>query len=214
MVLRTRNPRAAKSALRARCALSVLAIAALPTAPALAGIDSFVQQNPDGDNGNDKKDKNDKGKEQNDGDKKEPGKAGKVKLGKKGDAVAPAGAPKEIVKVVKAANEINDKPYQYGGGHGQKKSKGYDCSGAVSYALSGGRFLKDPLDSSGLESWGKKGEGDWITVYANKGHTYVLVGGLRFDTSSAGDGSSQNGPRWREGKAPTKGYEVRHPKGF
>ena len=39
-------------------------------------------------------------------------------------------------------NEIHDKPYKYGGGHGKWKDSGYDCSGSVSYALHGAGLLK------------------------------------------------------------------------
>ncbi len=147
------------------------------------------------------------------GGKGDTGKPGKAKL-KNGDAVPPSNAPKEVVRAIKAANEIDDKPYKYGGGHGKRNDKGYDCSGAISYALSGAKLLKTPEDSSGFTHWGKKGKGEWISVYANSGHAYVVIAGLRFDTSSAGDGTKQDGPRWHTQKAPTKGYDVRHPKGL
>ena len=58
--------------------------------------------------------------------------------------------------------------------------------------LHGARMLKTPMTSGSLASWGKKSKGDWITVYANSGHTYAVVAGLRWDTSGG------PGPRWHK----------------
>jgi cell wall-associated NlpC family hydrolase len=135
---------------------------------------------------------------------------GKAKLTKDGTAIAPSDAPPRVQLVIEAANEIEDKPYRYGGGHAKWRDKGYDCSGAVSYALHRGRFLKDPMPSGGFESWEKRGKGEWITVYANGGHVYAVIAGLRWDTSmTPGDG-----PGWSEQMRSKRGFEVRHPKGF
>lgn len=134
------------------------------------------------------------------------GKPGKAKLLSNGKAIAPANAPKRVVKAIAAGNKIRRKPYKYGGGHGSFSARGYDCSGAVSYVLHGGKMLSRPLDSSGLMSWGRKGKGKWITVYAHGGHTYVVVAGLRFDTSGTGG----KGPRWQKDKRSKRGFKVRH----
>lgn len=109
--------------------------------------------------------------------------------------------------MIAAANRIRKKPYRWGGGHGRWKDKGYDCSGAVSYALHGGRFLSSPLDSSGLARWGKRGKGRWITVYGARSHAYVVVAGLRFDTAMVrGDG-----PGWSKRLRSTpERYKKRH----
>jgi cell wall-associated NlpC family hydrolase len=128
-------------------------------------------------------------------------------------AIAPDGAPQEVKDAIAAANRITRKPYRYGGGHGRWEDSGYDCSGAVSYALHGAGLLGRPLDSSGLARWGSKGRGDWITVYGNSGHAYVVIAGLRFDTSSAGAGGGK-GPRWRDGERSPRGYAARHPAGL
>jgi hypothetical protein len=125
-------------------------------------------------------------------------------------AIAPDSAPQQVKDAVAAANSITNKPYKYGGGHGSWTDSGYDCSGAVSYALHGGGLLDKPMDSSELESFGASGPGQWITVYANSGHTFVVIGGLRFDTS----GTGEDGPRWRTESRSTSGYVVRHPDGF
>ena len=107
-----------------------------------------------------------------------------------GKAKAPDCAPLRVKKVIWAANEIAKRtPYCYGGGHSSFKSNCYDCSGAVSYALHGGHFVKSPMDSSGFMRWGKRGKGDWFTVYSNPGHAFLVIAGVRFDTSmTRGDG--------------------------
>ena len=72
-----------------------------------------------------------------------------------GIALAPAGAPERVAGVINAANTIVGRPYIWGGGHGSWYAPGYDCSGAVSYALAGGGFLSEPLASGPLESWAR-----------------------------------------------------------
>jgi hypothetical protein len=125
-------------------------------------------------------------------------------------AVPPATAPDQVKNVIYAANQITTKPYIYGGGHRTWKDRGYDCSGSVSYALHGGGLLTSPLPSTGFMRWGLGGRGAWITVYTNPGHAYMIVAGLRFDTSGPG----QSGPRWRKLPRRPFGYRARHPVGF
>jgi cell wall-associated NlpC family hydrolase len=109
-----------------------------------------------------------------------------------GKAIAPSDAPRRVVKVIRAANQIRNKPYKWGGGHGSWSDSGYDCSGSVSYALHGGHLLATPMASGGLMHWGRSGKGRWITVYSNSGHAFMVVAGLRFDTSM----TAGNGPGW------------------
>jgi peptidoglycan hydrolase CwlO-like protein len=125
-----------------------------------------------------------------------------------GLAAPPADAPAAVVAVIEAANRIAHTPYIWGGGHGSFDSPGYDCSGAVSYALNGGGFLDSPLDSTGLSFWGVPGYGSWITVYANSGHAYAVIAGLRWDTSGGA------GPRWHSDMRSGAGYVARHPAGY
>ena len=125
-------------------------------------------------------------------------------------AIAPVDAPQEVKDVIAAANAITTKPYRYGGGHGSFKDSAYDCSGAVSYALHGADLVDAPLDSTGFESWGKSGKGQWITTYANSGHAYAIIAGLRFDTS----GHGESGPRWRTESRSSSGFVPRHPDGL
>jgi cell wall-associated NlpC family hydrolase len=122
-------------------------------------------------------------------------------------AVAPAGAPPEVVKAVAAANRLTRKPYRWGGGHGRWRDSGYDCSGTVSYVLHAAGLLELPRDSSGLMSFGARGKGEWITIYANGGHAYMEIAGLRFDTSGRGE----DGPRWRLERRSGRAFAKRHP---
>ncbi len=132
-------------------------------------------------------------------------------LGSDGRAVAPASAPPEVKGAIEAANRIVGKPYKYGGGHGRWEDSGYDCSGAMSYALHGGGLLNRQLTSGDFMRWGRAGKGSWITIYAHGGHGFLVIAGLRFDT---GYNNAGKGPRWSEQMRPTDGYTVRHPKGF
>jgi peptidoglycan hydrolase CwlO-like protein len=125
------------------------------------------------------------------------------------EASAPASAPSEIKAAISAANSIATTPYIWGGGHGSFESSGYDCSGAVSFALHGGGFLESPLDSTGLETWGDPGPGKWITVYANAEHAWMMIAGLAFDTVGG------PGPRWHSSPVDSpEGFVARHPPGF
>ncbi|WP_372790252.1 peptidoglycan-binding protein [Paraconexibacter sp.] len=135
----------------------------------------------------------------------------RAKVGKDGLAIAPANAPDEVKAIIAAGNKIAHKPYIYGGGHGKWEDKGYDCSGSVSYALHGAGLLKSSMPSGGFTKWGAAGPGKWVTIYANSGHMYMVVAGLRFDTSGM---KQDDGSRWHASSRPTKGYKVRHPKGL
>ncbi|MEX1140840.1 MAG: hypothetical protein WD993_03305 [Thermoleophilaceae bacterium] len=141
-----------------------------------------------------------------------------------GIAIPPKSAPRRVKRVIRAANRIVDKPYLYGGGHKpfgeiwRKLDRGYDCSGTISHALYGGRFLRSPLDSGSFMSWGVRGSGRWITVYTNPGHAYVVIAGLRLDTSTGGrvhpDDVGGEGPRWRKLPRSPRGFVARHPRRF
>jgi cell wall-associated NlpC family hydrolase len=132
-----------------------------------------------------------------------------------GMAAAPATAPQEVKDAIAAANEIIGKPYVYGGGHNARfLSRGYDCSGTVSFALHGADLLRRPLDSSSFMRWGQSGPGTWFTIYTNPSHAFMVIAGLRLDTSAAGDPSGLKGPRWRPVLRSTKGFKARHPDGL
>jgi hypothetical protein len=130
-----------------------------------------------------------------------------------GRAVAPASAPARVKRAIAAANRIAvGKPYCYGGGHGDWDSACYDCSGSVSYALGprGAGLIQAPMASGGLARWGRPRRGRWISVYANGGHAYAVIAGLRFDTSM----TAGRGPGWSRRDLRQGGYRVRHPRGL
>jgi hypothetical protein len=123
-----------------------------------------------------------------------------------GTAVAPENAPDIVKRVIMAANEIAKFPYKWGGGHGAWRDNGYDCSGSVSFALAGAGLLRSPLTSGAFMNYGAPGQGRWITIYANSGHIFMFVAGLRFDTS----GQGRAGTRWQAESRSTAGFAVRH----
>ena len=131
-------------------------------------------------------------------------------VGPDGLATAPALAPPVIRAMIDAGNRIATKPYIYGGGHGKWEDAGYDCSGSVSYALHGAGLLETSMPSGGFATWGDPGPGQWVTIYANGGHMYMVVAGLRFDTS----GRASAGTRWQAEVRSVTGYAVRHPQGL
>jgi peptidoglycan hydrolase-like protein with peptidoglycan-binding domain len=135
---------------------------------------------------------------------------GKAVVGADGLATAPADAPPLVQAIIAGGNRIATKPYKYGGGHGKWEDTGYDCSGSISYAFHGAGMLDVALDSTGFESWGEAGKGTWVTIYAKSSHAFMIVAGLRFDTS----GRASQGTRWQADMRSTSGYVVRHPEGL
>ncbi|CAB4879030.1 MAG: hypothetical protein F2799_06110 [Actinobacteria bacterium] len=129
---------------------------------------------------------------------------------KGGLAYAPAAAPLSIKKVIWAGNKIRSLPYIWGGGHAAWLARGYDCSGSVSFALHGGGLIRQTMVSGELASFGDRGKGQWITVFANGGHVFMVVAGARFDTSGASSARS----RWQKNMRSGSGYAVRHPRGL
>jgi peptidoglycan hydrolase-like protein with peptidoglycan-binding domain len=135
---------------------------------------------------------------------------GEATLTDDGLAVAPADAPEEVKQIIEAGNEIADAPYKYGGGHGRWKDSGYDCSGSISYVLHAAGLLDTALDSGAFASWGERGRGEWVTIRANSGHAYMIVAGLRFDTSAR----KRTGTRWSDTMRSARGYRATHPEGL
>ncbi len=130
-------------------------------------------------------------------------------------ATIPPSAPPKVAAMINAANQVARKPYVYGGGHGGGPEgvftdSAYDCSGSVSYALASAGFIDSPMDSTLLAKFGKPGPGKWVTIYANAGHAFMVVAGLRFDTS----GRAERGSRWQAAPRQVSGFTVRHPPGL
>lgn len=126
----------------------------------------------------------------------------------KGRATVPAGAPERVQKIIRAGNKIASTPYLWGGGHGSFTASGYDCSGSISYTLHKAGLIDTPMNSTALAGWGKPGKGEYVTIYANGSHAYMVVAGVRFDTSGA------NPSRWQKPREDNSGYEIRHPDGL
>jgi hypothetical protein len=129
-----------------------------------------------------------------------------------GRAIAPASAPPSVKAMIAAANHIRHRPYAWGGGHRNWNTRGYDCSGSVSYVLHAGGLLDSPLDSTGFMRWGGGGPGSWVRIYANKEHVYAVIAGLRWDTSA--DDGDRTGPAWSEEMRSGHGFRLRHPLGI
>jgi hypothetical protein len=137
---------------------------------------------------------------------------GKTSLLLQDQAVPPANIPEPVLRAIAAGNNIKDKPYRWGGGHRKIEDTGYDCSGTVSYVLHHAGLLNSPTTSDGLRHFGDKGEGEWITVYAKDGHAFIVVAGLRLDTS--GSDGRDRGPRWTKHSRSLHGFRARHPEGL
>ena len=132
---------------------------------------------------------------------------GSIGLGESGRAHAPAGSPAAVQDVVAGGNAIARFPYRLGGGHGSFVDDAYDCSGSVSYALAAAGLLDAPITSGELMEWGAPGRGRWMTVYANPGHVFMVVGGVLFDTSGR---AGRRGSRWQPALRPASGFVARH----
>ena len=127
-----------------------------------------------------------------------------------GVALPPLEAPDAVKQIIEAGNGIARTPYIWGGGHGKWQDTGYDCSGSVSFALAAAGLLSAPLASGPLMSWGEPGKGKWVTIYANDGHVFLEVAGIRFDTSA----QRVTGSRWINEMRSTDGFVARHPAGL
>jgi hypothetical protein len=130
-----------------------------------------------------------------------------------GLARAPSSAPARVKDVIAAANRIaKGHGYCNGGGYSSWRSSCYDCSSSVSFALHGGDLIHQAMPPTSLEGWGRSGAGRWITVYANSGHAFMTIAGLRFDTADV----RGIGPGWARGMGweRTQSHVVRHKAGF
>jgi cell wall-associated NlpC family hydrolase len=131
-----------------------------------------------------------------------------------GAAFAPPDAPDAVQRIVEAANQVARLPYVYGGGHGRAEGlfvdSAYDCSGSISFALANAGLIDAPMTSGAMAGWGAAGPGRWVTIYANAGHAFMVVGGARFDTV----GLRQTGSRWQRPFRTVSGFTARHPPGL
>ncbi len=139
------------------------------------------------------------------------GKAARLRFGR---AAAPKNAPLTVKRAIWAANQLRSKPYRYGGGHKSFDDRGYDCSGTISYALGAAGLVSSPLSSKEFRSYGERGPGKWITIYAREGHTFAVIAGLRLDTTPFDRYTGKWAPRWQAIYRPPRGFDARHPIGL
>lgn len=136
---------------------------------------------------------------------------GKTAIIQNGVAWAPTRAPDAVHRAIAAGNALQGRPYRYGGGHASFEDSGYDCSGTVSYLLHKAGLLDRTMTSKEFLTWGKKGRGKWITIYAREGHVFMTIAGLRIDT---GGTKRDTGPQWKPFSRRTSKFVVRHPPGL
>lgn len=139
--------------------------------------------------------------------------AGQTATIRNGKVIAPENAPKQVKRAIAAANSIINKPYKRGGGHAKHYDNGYDCSGSTSFVLREAGMQTSSRPSNSYLRYGAKGPGKWITVYVRPGHVFLMICGIRFDTTGSGNGRG-TGPRWHLDSRKTKGFYLRHPRTF
>ena len=139
------------------------------------------------------------------------GKTARLRFGR---AAAPKNAPVTVKRAIWAANKLRSKPYRYGGGHKSFDDRGYDCSGTISYALAAAGLIASPMSSTEFRSYGERGAGKWITIYAREGHTFAVIAGLRLDTTPYDRYTGKWAPRWQSIYRPPNGFDARHPVGL
>jgi hypothetical protein len=138
-------------------------------------------------------------------------KTARIRFGK---AAAPKNAPLAVKRAIWAANQLRHKRYRYGGGHKSFDDRGYDCSGTISYVLGAAGLISSPMSSTEFRSYGDRGPGKWITIYAREGHTFAVIAGLRLDTTPYDRYTGKWAPRWQTIYRPPRGFDARHPVGL
>ncbi len=125
-------------------------------------------------------------------------------------ALVPRDVPLAVQAMVIAGNELQGLPYGPGGHPDPLGAASEDCSSTTNYVLyrAGVRPLAEILRENPLAQdyvdWGVPGPGRWVTIYATAApvaHVFMLIAGLRLDTShdgtDVGPNRDQDGPRWR-----------------
>ena len=127
-----------------------------------------------------------------------------------GKVIPPKGAPPQVKRAIAAANKIAGKPYRRGGGHGKHEDSAYDCSGSVSYVLREAGLMTKTRHSALFQDYGRRGAGEWITIYTKNGHVFMTICGVRYDTGG-GSGRRERGPNWHTNSRSGRGFVMRHP---
>jgi hypothetical protein len=144
-------------------------------------------------------------------------------------ALIPSQAPGVVQAMVMAGNELQDLPYGAAGHPDPRGAINEDCSSTLNYVLyrSGAQPIDEIVRDNPLAQdyvhWGDPGPGRWVTIYATTAptdHVFVVIAGLRLDTShhgtDVGPNRNEDGPRWRIlDHIPTWAHwSVRHPPGL
>ena len=144
-------------------------------------------------------------------------------------ALIPSGVPAQVQAMLVAGNELQELPYGPGGHPDPLGASDEDCSSTLNYVLyrSGVRPIREILSDNPLAQdyvhWGLPGRGRWVTIYATDAptpHVFVVIAGLRLDTShngtDVGPNRLQDGPRWRvlDHIPAWAHWSVRHPPGL
>jgi hypothetical protein len=144
-------------------------------------------------------------------------------------ALVPAGVPAVVQEMVVAGNELQELPYGPDGHPDPRGAIDEDCSSTLNYVLyrSDERPIAEIVADNPLAQdyvhWGAPGPGRWVTIYATDAptpHVFVVIAGLRLDTShngtDVGPNRDEDGPRWRIlSYIPTWAHwSVRHPPGL
>jgi len=131
-----------------------------------------------------------------------------------------AGVPKHVQAAYKKAKAITKKRYPYvkGGGHGDKFTGPYDCSGAVSAVLHAAGHLTKPMATGALKGIGKTGVGKFMTVWVkddgtNQSHAFIEFTLPGRDTEHFGTGrwgKTWGGAGLNPTLHPHDGFTARH----
>jgi hypothetical protein len=140
------------------------------------------------------------------------GKTARLRFGRA--AAAPKNAPLAVKRAIWAANQLRHKPYRYGGGHKSFDDRGYDCSGTISYVLGAAGLISSPMSSTEFRSYGERGPGKWITIYAREGHTFAVIARAATRYDAVRSLHRKWAPRWQTIYRPPRGFDERHPVGL
>ena len=107
--------------------------------------------------------------------------------------------------IVARANALDrqGRPYKWGGGHGDGGKNGWDCSGAISYAVGVPPRVSGQFMSFGLPGPGKPMD---TKIYANPTHVFGVFNGRGWGTSNENPGG---GPGWLSYNHRA-GFTIRH----
>jgi hypothetical protein len=144
-------------------------------------------------------------------------------------ALIPAAVPPTVQAMLVAGNELQELRYGPGGHPDPRGATEEDCSSTVNYVLyrAGVRPIAEIVRENPLAQdyvhWGAPGPGRWVSIYSTNAptpHTFIVIAGLRLDTShngtDEGPNSTEDGPRWRllQQVPAWARWTVRHPPGL